>query len=220
MSITLRLILGLSVMMVLFCAATATATAIVTRTVFVDEIDEIVTDGMATTARRLMPLILEREKLGAEDGRAEVHELRAFSDSFEADGEGASGFMAFEVRNPAGQVILWSSDAAAISLPQAPKPGYVHRRDILAYTVVDHDTSISLTILEPGEHRQEAISVAIQALLWPLAYLVPLMAIAILILTRFALAPVLGLSQQIAQRSGANLAPLDKRASLPNGCLP
>ncbi len=207
MSIALRLILSLSVLMVLFWGGTAA----LTRNVFIDEIDEIVTDNMAATARRLMPLVLESlagqsdsdEKHGKPDA---VHELREFDEGYDHD---SSGFLAFAVYDASGRRVMATGDASAIGPDAAPKAGYVQFHGTLAYTTVDRATGTSLTVMEPGKHRSEAIGEATKALLWPLAYLVPLMALAIWLLTRFSLAPVVGLSQQIAQRGGGNLAPLD-----------
>ena len=207
MSITLRLILGLSLLMVLFWGATA----FVTRNVFIDEIDEVVTGDMAAAARRLMPLVLEslaakQITSGADAG--EVHELTEFDEGFQVD---AKGFLAFQVRDASGQVIIATGDADDLGPSQAPQPGYAHWHDKLTYTVIDHSSGVGLTLVEPDIHRADAIGEATKALMWPLAYLVPLMALAIWLLTRFSLAPVLGLSQQIADRGGNNLQPLDTK---------
>ena len=210
MSITLRLILGLSVLMALFWGATA----LVTRKVFVDEIDEIVTESMATSARHLMPLVQEvlaRRAASVESGKNEATELPDFSDDMVQLSEAAEGFMAFDVRDPSGQIVLKSGDAAALDLPDASKAGFRQWHDLLAFTLVDHSNGLSLTVLEPGAHRTEAIAEATRALLWPLLYLVPLMAVAVLVLSRVSLAPVLGLSRQIALRGGSNLGPLESR---------
>ena len=216
MSITLRLMLSLSLVLVLLWGATA----IVTRNVFVAEIDEIATENLAATARRLMPLVLEslsgrpahateQDSEGSAAGEAaEVHQLSEFDEGY---GNAASGFLAFQVRDEAGKLIMTSGDADDLGPPQPPRQGFVHWQDTLFYTVVDRASGISLTVIEPGSHRAEAIVEATQALWWPLAYLVPLMALAIWGLTRFSLAPVLGLSRQIADRGGANLAPLDAK---------
>ncbi len=207
MSITLRLILGLSLLMVLFWGATA----FVTRNVFVEEIDEVVTGDMAATARRLMPLVLEtlaskQSPDGADGG--EVHELAEFDEGYQVD---TKGFLAFQVRDASGQTIIATGDADDLGPAQPPQPGYVHAHDKLSYTVIDRVTGVSLTLVEPDNHRADAIGEATKALLWPLAYLVPLLALAIWLLTRFSLAPVLGLSQQIADRGGNNLQPLDSK---------
>ncbi|MEO8241940.1 MAG: HAMP domain-containing sensor histidine kinase [bacterium] len=205
MSIALRLMLSLSVLMALFWGTTAA----LTRNVFVSEIDEIVTDNMAATARRLMPLVLESlaEHGGSEAGEdGAVHELHDFNEGYEND---AQGFLAFAVYDAGGRLVMVTGDVDDLRPPVAPKPGYVQYQGTLAFTAVDRATGTSVTVLEPGKHRAEAIDEATRALLWPLAWLVPLMALAIWLLTRFSLAPVSGLSQQIAERGGGNLAPLD-----------
>lgn len=208
MSIALRLILGLAVALAVFWGATA----VVTRSVLVDEIDEIITENMATTARRLMPLVLESldsAAEGARDSDDAARELPDFVDAFEADEDGPSGFLAFEVRDAQGKLVLKSPGAEGAALAAAPRPGFVLAHGVLAFTLVDRASGIGLTVLEPGEHRSEAIAEATRALIWPLAWLLPLMAIAVLVLIRFSLAPLLGLSRQIGQRGGGNLTPLD-----------
>ena len=208
MSITLRLILALSLLMAVFW----TATAFLTRNVFVDEIDEIVTENMATSAQHLMPLVLKVLKSKTESGETgaetAVQELPEFGNEAGQLAVTSGGYLAFEVRNGLGQVVLRSGDVADFGLPQAPKPGYVHWRDVLAFTLVDPSSGFALTVLEPSVHRSDAINEATKALAWPLLYLVPLLALAILILSRFSLAPVKGLSIEIAERGGGNLEPL------------
>ncbi len=210
MSITLRLVLSLSALMALFWATTA----VLTRNVFIDEIDEIITQNMAISARHLMPLVLQLggSKPEAEDAEFESGEVTEFPQFGDDEGQpdsGVEGFLAFEVRNSAGQVVMRSEDAAAFGLQRAPKPGFVHWRDTLAFTLVDRDTGMSLTVLEPGEHRDEAIAEATHALLMPLLFLIPLIALAIWIIARISLAPVKGLSRQIAARGGHDLSPIE-----------
>ena len=211
MSITLRMILALSVLMAVFWAATA----YLTLNVFVDEIDEIVTENMRTSAEHLMPLVLKvltgKSESGEAGSETAVQELPEFGNEVGQLAVGSGGYLAFEVRDGTGQVVLRSGDAANFGLPQAPKPGYTHWHDTLAFTLVDGSTGFALTVLEPSGHRSEAIGDATRALLWPLAYLVPLLALAILILSRFALAPIKRLSGEIADRGGSNLDSLEAR---------
>ena len=208
MSITLRMILALSLLMAVFWGATA----YLTRSVFIDEIDEIVTDNMETSAQRLMPLVLKvvqsPDESNENQGETTAQELPEFGAAIGQIAADTGGFLAFQVRNAAGQVVLRSGDTAAFDLPQAPKAGYVHWHDILAYTVVDTASGYALTVLEPGTHRSDAIAEATRALIWPLVYLVPLLALAVLLLSRYSLAPVKRLSHEIANRGGSNMTPL------------
>ena len=211
MSITLRMVLALSLLMALFW----TATAYLTRNVFIDEIDEIVTENMATSAQHLMPLVLKVLTSSSESGEVgsemAVQELPEFGTEAGQLAIDSGGYLAFEVRNASGEVVLKSGDVADFGLPQAPKPGYVHGHEVLAFTLVDPTSGYALTVLEPSGHRNAAIREATQALIWPLVYLVPLLALAILILSRFSLAPIKQLSGEIAERGGSNLEPLQGR---------
>ena len=211
MSLTRRLVLGLTAVLGLIWIGSA----MITRQVFVHEIDEIAADNLTSSARHLMPLVL---RLAAAPGVAGVapsddetaERLPGFDDLPGRMAEDA-GFMAYEVRDAAGRVILQSDDADDLGLPSAPKEGFVQVGRVLALTIADRATGVSLTIFEPTTHRSEAISEATRALFWPLFVMLPLMAVSIWALARFSLSPILGLSRQIAERGGNDLSPLDGR---------
>ena len=158
MSITMRLILSLT----LFTGFLWGVAAFSSRTVFVSEFDEIISENMATTAQRMMPLVLKM--IGDTEEHTEL-ELDDEHDDFENAG---TRNLAFEVRDKDGQIIVRSRDAEQFALPGKHRPGYVQTPSLLAYTLLDRRSGLTLTLFEPTEHRAEAISEATWALFLPL----------------------------------------------------
>ena len=203
MSITTRLILSLT----LFTGFLWGVAAFSSRTVFVSEFDEIISENMATTAQRMMPLILN---MIGDSGEHSELELEEDDDDFEEGG--GTGTLAFEVRTNSGQLILKSRDAGQFALPGKHRAGYVQTPKLLAYTLLDRRSGLTLTVFEPTEHRAEAIAEATWALFLPLLFLMPVMAVLILVIVRFAMSPIKLLGQEIAARGGNDLSRLNSSA--------
>lgn len=204
MSITSRLILSLLLVTGLFWAAAAYTT----RTAFVHEIDEIVSDNLRATTRRMMPLVVHSLQPGEAEDRDDGQMLE-LSDEMDSLGGETDNFLAFEVRNASGNVILRSADADDFNLPSGLQPGFTTTHDFVAFTEQDHKTGLTLTVVEPGSHRAEAIAEATSTLLLPMLLLIPVIAGAIFLVVRLSLAPLKGLQRQIALRGGHNLTPLE-----------
>jgi two-component system, OmpR family, sensor kinase len=210
MSITKRLILQLTLVVALLW----TTTAVISRAVFISEIDEIVTSNLTDAAVRLLPLATSvlTQKL-PESGENEAHgapreldeELGIFSVSI-------GGFLAFQATDRDGHVLLRSYDAGEMNFPERLRDGMQSSDDQNTYTLTDPVTGISLSVAEPSTHRQDAIDEATIALFVPLLLLVPLLVLAIWLLTRSVLSPLLNLRREIAQRGGDNLTRIDSVA--------
>jgi two-component system OmpR family sensor kinase len=191
MSITMRLSLGMAIFAALFLASTG----YVARSVFVTEINEIVEDSLAGAAQRMMPLVQGavanyEEHHSDEHDSGESHDVLEVEDDFALFLDTGEGFLAFQVTGPDGAVILRSKDARGITFPPNPRAGFVETPDVLAYTEVDAQTGLVLTLIVPAMHRGEAVAEATRALAWPLTFLVPLMILGIFILVRLSLAPL------------------------------
>ena len=222
MSITSRMIASLLALIILFWAA-AVWTA---RTALIDDIDEVVSENLSSMSRRMLPFVThtiaglpEREhgKSGDDDDDEDGgHDL---ADEMETLAGHENGYLSYIVRQADGRILLRSRDAAALDLPDRFAPGFVTTPEVIAFTRTDRRTGLTLTLLEPGTHRAEAIAEATRSLILPMLLLLPMMAGAILLVVRLSLRPVDGLRRQIAERGGANLAPLDS-ASQPSELRP
>lgn len=204
MSITRRLVLSLG----LFVAALWLATAAISRAVITHEIDEIYSESLSRTAVRFMPLVLHALADGSAgveriDGARELEEdLRSFA-------AGQKGFLAYEVRDRTGALVLRSYDARQYRFPTTLRPGYFQDDRLQTYTIVDARTGLAFTVGEPGAHRQEAVREALAALYLPLLLLIPLLILGVYLIARNGLAPLKTFRQELSLRGGSNLEPIE-----------
>jgi two-component system, OmpR family, sensor kinase len=217
MSITSRMIGSLLALIILFWGA-AVMTA---RTALIHEIDEVVSENLSSMARRMMPFVthtiagLPQRGFGhdgEDDDDDGGHDL---ADEMETITGREDGYLSYIVRAEDGRILLRSRDAAAFDIPARLAPGFVTTPEVIAFTRTDRRTGLTLTLLEPGTHRAEAIAEATRSLILPMLLLLPVMAGAILLVVRLSLRPINGLRRQIAERGGANLAPLDSASQPP-----
>lgn len=201
MSITKRLIVWL----VLSVTVLWLATALITRSVFVDEIDEMRLDAVRNTAHRLMPVILH-SVAGPEQATASGGLL---DEDLRFVVTGISGALAFVVRDQSGKTVMQSYDAKDVTFPDTIRPGLYKGNDALAYTLSDPASGLSLTVVEPNAHRREALAEATAALFLPMLMLVPVMGIMIWYLIRLATAPIRDLRQRISGQSMTERDPLE-----------
>lgn len=206
MSITKRLILWLVVLVSVLWLATA----LITRSVFVEEIDEMRHEAIRNAALRMMPIVLHSlkgpERTNPADGT--LDEDASFLVA------GIKGAMAFIVRDRTGKTILRSYDAKDVKFPDTVRPGLLVGDNVLAYTVNDARSGYALTLVEPNTHRREALAEATAALFLPMLLLVPLMVGLIWYLTRLATLPIRDLRRRITLRtfSDKTLLELDTAA--------
>jgi len=205
MSLRLRLIIYVTALVAAFWGAAS----FVSRSVIVEEINEIAADNLSVAALRLMPLAL-REVQGHEEAFGEDgHEARELDEDLRFLSGGNGGLLTFEVRDRAGVVRLRSFDAEHFNFPDEVRAGLREEDDLTTFTVTDHETGYSLTVGEPAEYRREAIAEATVALLTPLLLMVPLIALAIVYLSRQVVEPLRQLRLQISARGGSNFDRLD-----------
>lgn len=198
MSIAKRLVIWLTLSIALLWIGTA----IFTRSVFVEEIDEMREDAIRNTAHRMMPLIVHivagGPETGTGDGAAAGPGLLLDEDAkFLVSGIG--GAMAFVVRDRTGKPVLRSYDASDVQFPASLRPGLSHSRSALAYTLTDSASGLSLSVVEPDAHRREALAEATTALFGPLAMLVPIIVAVIYLLIRLATNPIRDLRRRISR---------------------
>jgi len=211
MSITMRLIIGMTLtvgLLWLFAAGIA-------RNTFAHEFDEVFSESLQSTAGRLLPLAAH---LQAESRTGESHDHQTPHDLEQFIGE-AKDVLAFELRDAAGAPILRSQDADELMTSVRTRPGFYRSSDALFFSQTDPQSGLSITVATSTEHRDEAVSEAVKALIWPMLGLLAIAAIAALIVARMLLAPIGKLRIQIAERGGGNLTALDGQ-SLPRELRP
>jgi len=194
-SITARLIVGLTLATTLLWCGAVTYSSYTSY----HELDDAFDRTLHESAQRLLPLAADSVLgNGSRDARA-IHHLI----------EERNEYLSFQLRDPAGRIVMRSHDAPLKPYNQTPSPGFSTVGDYRLYTDTDDTTGLTITVAETTKGRREAVFGGAEAMLWPLLALIPLNVLAIWLTVRGAMKPVLRLSGDIATRSGNNLAPLD-----------
>ena len=210
MSVRLRLIIYLTAVIAVFWVASA----FISRSVMVNEINEISSKNLSVAAMRLMPLALrEVQAQESEPGEGEAGE-REMDEELRFLPGGTGGGLVFELRDRSGAVKLRSFDADQYKFPDDVHPGFHEEDGLTTVTVTDRETGLSLTVGGPVAERKEAINEATIALFTPLLLMLPLIALAIIYVARQVVEPLRKLRLQISTRGGSNLDKLDS-ADLP-----
>ncbi|MCB1470283.1 MAG: sensor histidine kinase N-terminal domain-containing protein [Rhizobiaceae bacterium] len=166
-----------------------------------EELDEVFDRALSGTAQRLLPLVVDdmfrRENLGKH--------LR-LPHSTAADEE---EYLAVQVRNASGAVVMHSHDAPHLPFDIPLKFGYYDTATHRVFSLPAISGTLVLQVGDPLAHRREAIWESIMALLLPLLALMPLSALLVLVIVRRTLRPIASLSREIGGRSSVNLAPVD-----------
>jgi two-component system, OmpR family, sensor kinase len=197
-SLTARLILGLTLgTTLLWCGAVSYASY-----TSYHELDRTLDGALYEAAQRLLPLAAD--SVSGNEGHAsrEMHAIHHII-------EGHNEYLSFQLRDPTGRILMRSRDAPSQPYSKTPSPGFSTAGDYRLYSDTDEATGLTITVAETTKGRAEAALGGAEAMLWPLLALVPLNVLAIWLVVRGTMKPVLRLSSDIASRSGKNLAPLD-----------
>ena len=200
-----RLALGLVVAMtVLWLAAAAVAGLVLRR-----EIDEVFDSALQEVAQRILPLayseLLAREADDPPQHMAPIGPHREY--------------VTYVVRDETGRDLLQSSDADPAAIPKNVPDGFSTAVDLRLYTETAVRGTVRVTTAEPLTHRRQTVRSAVVALLWPLAVLVPIAVLAVLLLGRATLRPIVAFRERIEARGRGNLAPLGE-TGLPGEIAP
>lgn len=191
-SITRRLAIGLSIgTAILWLCAAAIALSVLT-----DEVGEAFDDTLQQSAFRLLPLALHdlREPEERNERRIPV-----------AEGQPDANFI-YYVHGPDGRPVLVSDDMPAELVPDVAPDGFFDVEGRRAYSLSDHRSGFGIVLIETDGRRNEVFRESAGALLWPLAGLVPLIAVGIWAAVRLAMRPVEKLRREIAERGERNLS--------------
>ncbi|NLH83483.1 MAG: HAMP domain-containing protein [Phyllobacteriaceae bacterium] len=194
-SLRRRLGIGLVLAVSVLWLAAATVAGLVLRR----EIDEVFDSALQEVAQRILPLAYS-EFLSREAGDATQH-LPPIGPHRE--------FITYVVRDQDGKVLLQSSDAEPARVPVDLPSGFATEAGLRFYTEAAVRGTIVVTTIEDLRHRRDTVGAAVEALVWPLAALVPVALLAVFLLGRASLKPILSFRRAIAARGRGNLSALD-----------
>lgn len=173
------------------------------------ELDEAFDSALQETSQRLLALaaidIMSRED------RTTAERVAALVPHKE--------LLTYRVRDADGTVLLNSHDADLADFPLEPFAGFRTTETHRIYGESTVSDTIFIEVAEPLEHRREAASGALLALLAPLLALIPFSILGVWWIVRYSMRSVLRLRNQIEVRGGGDLSPV-VLAELPSEISP
>jgi len=166
-----------------------------------DEFGEIFDSALQETAERLAPLVVDDlHHRGDIDDPQRIEVTRGASDE---------SYLTYQVRDPAGRVLLHSHTAAAAPFDAPVKVGFWQSRTGRIYTAATEDESIFVQVKDSSDERDEAMTEGALALLLPVLLIVPVSIAAVWFVVRRVLAPVETLRAAIGGKDGGDLAAIE-----------
>lgn len=186
-----RLVVSLLVLVLAFgTVAAAVGTMTIRR-----EMNEAMDNTLRQTARRLLPLIVV-ELFSGQNGPMKLAEAVADEDEP----------VVFQVRDATGRILLHSAEAPTTPLTARLQPGFSNEGGWRVYTEPTVSDSLFVQVAEAAGHRNEEVLEAAAGVLWPLAIMTPLAALAAWFAVRAFASPITTLRGDIQSRYGENLA--------------
>ena len=176
-----------------------------------DEFGEIYDSALQETAERLVPLVVDDlHHRGDIDDPQRIEVTRSAPEET---------YLTYQVRDPAGRVLLHSHMAAVAPFDAPVKVGFWQSRTGRIYTAATADESIFVQVKDSSDERREAMTEGALALLLPVLLIVPVSIAAVWFVVRRVLAPVETLRAAIGGKDGGNLAAIET-AGLPQELRP
>ena len=176
-----------------------------------DEMGEAFDSGLQQTAHRILPLAVDY--LFEHSDANAPHRMPTGSRVT------ADEFVAYQIRDPDGKVLVQSYEGGTDAFSAPLKPGFSEDDRFRYYTESTLRNSLYIQVAEPLAHRREALRESTSAILAPLLVLIPLGIIGIWWSVRRGLRPVTLLQDDIRNRGSGNMAPID-RPELPDELHP
>jgi two-component system OmpR family sensor kinase len=192
-SIALRLAGGLTVGTALLWIGAAAIAGAVMR----EELNEAYDEALRQSAFRLLPLVIHDIREGVRHGGPRVPAL-----------DESDGYFTYYVRDPEGSVVVEGDNAPEDLESVEVADGFSELDGKRLFSATDGRSGYRIVVIERNDHRDVALGESIAALAWPLAALVPLIALGIWFAVRLAMRPLERLRRDISLRDSRNLSPL------------
>lgn len=170
------------------------------------EINEGMDNALVDTGQRLLDLAIHDLKSPAVDGTAPGLQAPQVQ---RGDTRVSDDYMVYQVVDNSGRMLLRSQDAPDTLLAQGRVNGFSQQAPWRIYTYQHPELPYRIHIADSIAHRREAQWEISLWLLLPVLVGLPILALLIRFITRRHLAPLRHISQQIGQRNGHNLSPIE-----------
>ncbi len=168
--------------------------AIVTSRLFLHEFAEQFDRELRGSAERIVQIVL-RERHREDEGAHSVRRIQGHRDQLE-----------FLVISDTRGVLLRSEDADKIAFPA--RDGFANVKGYRVYVDRIRRGDITVAVAQPLSERDELAWAAVLGMSLPLVVVIPLSLIAIVIVVRRGLRPVIGLRREMARRGPHDLSPV------------
>ncbi len=184
----------------LVCAIWIAAVAI-SASVLSREMSASFDQTMQQAALRLLPLATHEASETLQGDEADEAQLVEILTE-----EGAN--YTYYVLDPFGRIILFSGDRVSVDMASSVPPGFSTLQGARAFAMFDPVTGFGIVVRERPGLRDALVWQSFWSLALPLAFLIPLMGLAVWWITQRSLRPLQSFGHSLTQRSGRNLAPL------------
>ena len=195
-SLSGRLVLSISVLLVVFWAIGVALSIHVMR----EEFDEVFDSALQETAERLAPLVIDDYfRRNNDTGPNEVSALNPGK---------IDEYLTYQVRDASGRVVLHSHNNGDEPYPAPLRPGFWNGEDARIFTIATVSNTVFIQVADSLAHRREATLESAISLLIPIILLLPLGMIATRWVVLRATRHVNELRDEISTRDGTNLEPI------------
>lgn len=192
-SLSGRLVLSISVLLVVFWLAGVGLAILVMR----GEFDEVFDSGLQETTERLAPLVVD--DYFRREGQTGPNRVAALTPG------SADEYLTYQVRDQSGQVLLHSHNVGAEPYPAPLQPGFWSGGDQRIFTIATVSNTLFVQVADSLAHRREATLESALTLSLPILLLLPLGMLATRWIVVRATRPVSDLRDAISARGSTNL---------------
>lgn len=191
-SITLRLAVGLSLGTAILWLGAVLIAALVMQ----HELNETLDNRLKKSAKLILPLAVYSHSQSLADNAKPLHIAGA-------------AVVPYIVLDAQKHLVIFSDHPKGAQTPTFNITlGFANLGNRRTYGYVDLKSGYSIRVFENISDRNELLAESLMALIWPLAALIPLIALGIWFGVKLALKPLERLRADIAKRDGRNLTPL------------
>lgn len=164
------------------------------------ETDEMFDASLQETAQRLLPLaVLRLQAHGDEPSETSEDALEPAQHK---------EYLVYQVFHASGRMLMRSHAAPTDALTDQLKPGFQRTAHHWIYIEKSRNGEYLLALAEKSDHRTDTLLSTLRVLLMPLLALLPLSAMAMLLIARKAKQPLRLLDEELARRGGSDLHPV------------
>lgn len=171
------------------------------------ETDEMFDASLQETAQRLLPLAVLRLQAQDDD---EDEPSETSEDALEPAQH--KEYLVYQVFHASGRMLMRSHAAPTDALTEKLKPGFQRTADHWIYIEKSRNGEYLLALAEKSKHRTDTLLSTLRVLLMPLLALLPISAMAMLLIARKAKQPLRQLDEELARRGGSDLHPVASAA--------